>query len=199
MNWKWLLGCLACLGFYASLTAQVHVGVNGGGGLDNLVSLRASIPMEVAFSKTLSLQSGFTFTQQHTPALLFRLGYQRDYRRATIGYLGVPLLVKVRFTMSPFSLYTFAGPQLDYGAALHVTYIEDGLLNSEKLDFSRWQIARWNVSAVAGVGIEKIIHNNCKIRFELLYLLGLTDIDRRSFSSIYTEGKVFNLGFMIPL
>ncbi len=199
MNQKWLLGCLLWLGLGSSLAAQVHVGINSGGGLDNMVSLRASIPLEVVLSKNISIQTGFIFTQQHTPALLWRLGYQRDYRRATISYIGVPALAKYRFTLSPFSLYTFAGPQVDYATALNVTYLEDGFLGGEKLDFKQWQIARWNASVIVGVGIEKIIRNNCKIRFELQYLLGLTDLDRRAASSIYTEGKVFNLGFMIPL
>lgn len=199
MNQKWLLGCLLWLGFGYSLMAQVHLGVNSGGGLNNMVSLRASIPVEIALSKPLSLQSGFIFTQQHTPALLWRLGYHRDYRRATINFIGLPVLVKYRFTLSPFSLYTFAGPQLDYGTALNVTYLEDGILGGEKLDFQQWQIARWNASVTVGIGIEKNIRNNCKIRFELQYLLGLTDLDQRTLSSIYTEGSVFNLGFMIPL
>ena len=69
MKGKLLL--LFCLMFPFFLFSQVHIGISGGGGLDNMVSLRASIPVEIALSKSLSLQPAFVFTQQHIPALYF--------------------------------------------------------------------------------------------------------------------------------
>lgn len=197
MNGKFLLFFICFLPFL--LTAQVHLGINCGGGLDNLVSLRASVPLEIELSKSLSLQPAFVYTQLHTPALLFRLGNLLEYRRATISYVGTPILLKIRIPFESFIFYVMTGPQMTYATSLNVTYVEDGIFGTKKLDFKRVQISRWDVSVVSGIGVEKVIHNNCKIRFELLYLLGLMDIDQRTASSIYTEGKVFNLGFMIPL
>lgn len=199
MKIQLLLCTFAIFGLAYSLKAQSYLGFSAGGGFDNLVSLRASVPVEMELSKTMCLQSGFIFTQQHTSALLFQLGNQRDYRQTTIDYIGFPIFIKYRITAQPFNFYVFAGPQVDYALALCATYVEDGLFSDEKLNFTSHQIFRWNVSAVAGIGVEKEIRNHCKIRFELLRLLGLTDIDERAASSIYTEGSVFNLGFLIPL
>ena len=197
MNSKLLLLFLLLFPFF--LLAQVHIGVNVGGGLDNMVSLRAAVPLEIELSKTLSLQPALTYTQQHTPALLFRLGNLRNYRQATIGYVGVPVVLKIRIPFESFIFYAMAGPQVDYATSLNVNYLEDGIFGTKKLDFEQVQIARWDMSVVSGIGVEKVIHNNCKIRFELLHLLGVMDIDKQRDSAIYTEGKVFNLGFMIPL
>ena len=91
------------------------------------------------------------------------------------------------------------GPQLAYATSLNVTYVEDGIFGSKKFDFERAQVSRWDASIVSDIGVEKVIRKNCKIRFELVHLLGLMDIDQCANSAIYTEGKVFNLGFMIPL
>ena len=197
MKGKLLL--LFCLMFPFFLFSQVHIGISGGGGLDNMVSLRASIPVEIALSKSLSLQPAFVFTQQHIPALLFRLGTLQDYRRATVHYIAVPLAFKVRIPFESFIFYVMTGPQLAYATSLNVTYVEDGIFGSKKFDFERAQVSRWDASIVSGIGVEKVIRKNCKIRFELVHLLGLMDIDQCANSAIYTEGKVFNLGFMIPL
>lgn len=197
MNCKLLL--LLLLLFPCVLSAQVHLGVNVGGGLDNLVSLRAAVPVEIELSKSLSLQPALIYTQQHIPALLTRLVKLQDYRRATVTYVGMPVVLKVRLPFESFTFFVMTGPQVAYATSLNVSYLEDGIYGSKKMDFDQARVSRWDVSIVSGVGVEKIIRNNCKIRFELLYSLGLMDIDKRAKSAIYTEGKIFNLGFMIPL
>jgi hypothetical protein len=196
MNGTWLFLWLSIFPLF--LFGQVYIGVNGGGGLNDLVSLRVAVPVEVQLSKSWRLQPALVYTQQHTPALLFRLSKLGDYRRATIEYIGLPILCSGRFSLPPFAVYATAGPELNYALTLKAT-LENSSFRQERLDFNSLQVSRWSVSVIAGIGLEKVIHNDCKIRFEFLYLLGLSDIDINSESSIYTEGKIFNLGLLIPL
>lgn len=187
--------CLAQLA-----VAQTHLGVNGGGGLDNLISLRAAIPIERTFSKTFSVRTGVAYTQHHNPEILFLLNQKRDYRRATLSYLGIPLLAKFRFAFTNhIHLYCISGVQVNYALRFTASYIEDEIFGTEKLDFKQLQIRRLDVGLNAGIGIEKYISNNCKIYAEIVYLMGFSDLDVSATNEIFNEGRVFSLGFMLPL
>ncbi len=192
---------ILCFFILAGLLAksQTYVGLNAGGGIDGMVSLRAAVPMEHTFSETFSLYSGISFTQQHNAELLLKLNHERDYRRVTLSYLGVPLMIKTKFSLNSFFMYALAGAQLNYGVGLTTSYLEEGTYGAEKLRFQDIGITRWDVGLNAGIGVEKEISNDCKIFAEFLLLFNFYDIDQDPVNEIYNEGKVFNLGFLFPL
>lgn len=180
-------------------SAQTYAGLSAGGGIDGMVSLRAAVPVEHAFSKTFSFYSGISFTQQHNAELLLKLNHERDYRRVTLSYLGVPLMIKTKFSLNSFFMYALVGTQLNYGVGLTTSYLNEGTYGAEKLRFQDIGITRWDVGLNAGIGLEKEISNDCKIFAEFLLLFNFYDIDQDPVNEIYNEGKVFNLGFLFPL
>lgn len=180
--------------------AQTHFGINGGGGLDRFISLRAAMPIEHTFSKSFSIRTGIAYTQYHNPEILYLLNQKRDYRRATLSYLGVPVLAKFRFALTDgIYLYGISGPQVNYALHFTASYIEDEIFSTEKLDFKQLKIRRFDIGLNGGIGIEKYISNHCKIYAEVVYLLSLNDINGNSNNEIFNEGRVFSLGFMLPL
>lgn len=190
-----LFFCFARLVF-----AQTQVGVSGGGGLDDFISLRAALPLEFTFSKTFGIRTGVAYTQHHNPEILFLLPPGRDYRRASLSYLGVPVLAKFRFAITDgIHIYGLGGPQVNYALRFTASYIEDEIFGIEVLNFKQLKLRRLDIGLNAGIGVEKNIRNNGKIYAEIIYLLGFSDIDRSSTNEIFNEGRVFTLGFMLPL
>ncbi len=179
--------------------AQVYTGLSGGGGLDGRVSLRATIPVDVLVSRTVSVQSALVFTQQHNAQIVAKLGNERDYLRTTIWYAGIPVMVKARFVGNAISIYALAGPQVNYGFDFSASYVEVGYYKRQKLKFKELAISRLDIGVNAGLGLEKEISNRCKIFAELLILFNFYDIDNNTMSEIFNEGKIFNLGFLLPL
>lgn len=190
-----------CFFIICTLTVrgQTYLGLSAGGGIDGMISLRAAVPVEHTFSKTFSLYSGISFTQQHNAELLLKLDRELDYRRVTLSYLGIPLLIKTRFSMNSFFVYVMAGAQLNYGVGLTTSYLKEGTYGSQKLDFENIGITRWDLGLNTGIGVEREISKECKIFAEFLLLFNFYDIDRDPANEVYNEGKVFNLGFLFPL
>lgn len=200
MHFKRLLCQFFFFGTLQLAYSQTYLGINGGGGLNNLISLRAAIPIEYTLSKTLSIRTGVAYTQHHNPEILFLLDPRRDYRRATLSYLGIPVLLKLRFELTEnFYVYFLSGTQVNYALYFTASYIEDEIFATESIDFKQLMIRRLDVGVNAGIGIEKNISNNCKIYAEISYLLGFSDIDKRPENEIFNEGNVFSLGFILPL
>lgn len=179
--------------------AQSYIGISGGGGINDMVSLRASIPIEVKVSDILSIRSGLVFTQQHNRELLQKLDFERDYRRVTIGYIGLPLQFQVQIPVQNFSIYAVAGPQVNYGIKLTTSFLEAGTYGSEQLSFNALNLSRFDIGLNAGIGLQTIIRNDCKLFVELLFLIHFHDIDKSATGEVFNEGKVFNFGFLFPL
>lgn len=194
---------LAFCCFFLLLTgyarAQVHIGINGGGGINNLVSLRAGIPVQFQLSETFSLRSGGVFTQQHNPEILRKLNHFRDYRRVTINYVGIPLQLQAELPLRSFSVYALAGPQVNYGVSIKTSFLKDGIYGSENLDFDELGLSRFDIGLTTGIGVATDIRNNCRLFAEVLFLINFFDIDRHPSEEIYNEGKVFNLGVQFPI
>jgi hypothetical protein len=192
-----LFGFLLLLSSYAF--AQIHIGINGGGGINNTVSLRAGIPVEIPLSGTFSLRSGGMFTQQHNPAILRKLDPFRDYRRVTINYIGIPLQLQTELPLRSFSVYALAGPQVNYGISISTSFLKDGAYGSEHLDFESLRLSRFDIGLNAGFGVATDIRNNCRLFAEVMFLINFFDIDQNPSEEIYNEGKVFNLGVQFPI
>lgn len=164
-----ILGFLMLLSGFA--TSQTFLGISGGGGIDDMVSLRASVPLQVKLSKTLRLRTGLVLTQQHNADILRKLDRLRDYRRTTISYIGVPLQIQVSLPIQSFSVYAVAGPQVNYGVSFSTSFLEDGNYGNQRLDFDDLQIKRFDLGLNAGLGVSANIRNDRILFIEMLLLL----------------------------
>ncbi|HMO41567.1 MAG TPA: outer membrane beta-barrel protein [Saprospiraceae bacterium] len=181
------------------LIGQVFAGLSGGGGLNDRVSLRASLPVEFSLGKHWHLRTGLLLTQQHNPEILRKLDRSLDHRRVTISYLGVPLTLKGAVPTGTFTPYALGGLHINYGLRITTAYIEGGTYGSQLLDFHALQLTRYDIGAHAGLGVEKEINGRSKIFAELLFFFNFYDIDRAPFAEIYNEGQVFSIGILFPL
>ncbi len=179
--------------------SQTHIGISGGGGINDMVSLRASLPVQVKLSPSLSFRAGFVFTQQHNTDILRKLNAFRDYRRTTISYVGIPLQLQASLPFRAFSVYALAGPQINYGLSFSTSYLEEGIYGNERLDFEKLQVRRFDLGLSTGIGISANIRKDQVLFIEMLMLLNFYDIDADPIGEIYNEGKVFNLGFLFPI
>lgn len=182
-----------------SISAQTYLGLSGGGGISTEVLFRAAIPVEIPINQTISLRTEFVYIQRENRDVLLKLNGDRHYWQPVISYFEWPVLAKAHLHIKSMSFYALAGPKLGYGFKLAANYLEDNTFYEERFDFSDKDIHHWDVGLNVGFGLEKRINKNRKIFVDYRYYLGLFDIDKGASTSIYNQGQVFNLGFLLPI
>lgn len=182
-----------------SLNAQSYIGLSGGGGLTPEVFFRAAIPVEVPVHQNVSLRSELVYIQRANRDILLKLIGDRDYWQATISYVEIPVLAQMHLDIKTFSIYALIGPKFGFGVRIAANYSEGNVLYEERLSFNEKGIRRFDVGVNLGAGLEKRIVKDRKIFMEYRYYLGLSDINTDSSNTIYNQGQVFNLGFLLPI
>lgn len=181
------------------LNAQLFVGLSGGGGISSEVLFRAAIPAEVSLNKTISIRTELVYIQRENRDVLQKLNGDRSYWQPVISYLELPILAKAHLDFKSISVYALAGPKFGYGIKLAANYLEDNTFYEEHFSFSDKGIHQWDIGLNLGFGLEKRINKNRKIFVDYRYYLGLYDLDKDASTSIFNQGQVINLGFLLPV
>lgn len=194
-----LLFLFVFTGMYFQLRAQSYVGLSGGGGINSEVLFRAAIPAEIPINQTLSVRTELVYIQRENRDVLQKLNGDRNYWQPVISYLELPVLAKAHLRIKSMSIYAVAGPKLGYGIKLAANYLEDNTFYAERFDFRKEKLHQLDIGLNFGFGLEKRINKDRKIFVDYRFYLGLYDIDQSSSTSIFNQGQVFNLGFLVPV
>ncbi len=180
------------------LAAQHYLGLGGGGGSPNKIGLRLSVPVNIHLTGKLSLQPELVFVEQGSSQILRKLT-TRDYRSAQAAFLALPVLLKAGVQFEKLNLHVLVGPRFAYGIRLAANYFTDTGYFREHLDFDQAELRPFDLGALFGAGLEKVINKDRKIFLEARYYLGLIDLDREADRVIYPEGFYVNIGLLIPI
>ena len=187
------------IGISFQLSAQSYIGLSGGGGINSEVLFRTAIPAEIPINQTLSIRSELVYIQRENRDILLKLNGDRNYWQPVISYLELPILAKAHLHINSLSIYALAGPKFGYGIKLAANYLEDNTFYEERFHFSDEGIHQFDFGLNFGFGLEKRINKDRKIFVDYRFYLGLYDIDQAASTSIFNQGQVFNLGFLVPI
>ena len=184
--------------FQPACNGQSFLGLSGGGGLPDQVVFRGAVPWEWSLQEWFSIQPELAFVQRENLSILPLLPASRQYVLPVISYLEQPLSAKLNLDLQVFGIYALVGPKVGIATGLWSTYWEDNVLYREKLAPDVF-LERLDFGLNLGAGVEKVISNDRKIFVEARYYLGFFNIAKQEEGEAFNEGKLFNLGFKVPL
>jgi hypothetical protein len=195
--------------------SQTLIGIKG-----QVNNFDAPLVVEVdLFSKTLNnlLNPGFGIAVQQVISPKWILQLEANYQEARqsylisgaesrintsiIKYIRVPLLAKRNISFGDWSFQAMAGPNFGYGLQLLSgnTTLDYRESKFARLEFAKYDVKRFDLGLLMGMGIEKIVSKTFTTSLSLRYNLGLVDILQNDQSYFFTRGYILEMAIYVPL
>ena len=137
--------------FCLSAKSQSYIGIAGGGGLTSDVGLRAALVGEIPIKSFWAIQTEAAFIQRANWEIIRRLDEGKDYRQVMLSYVELPVMSKMELNLKAVRLYALLGVKVGYALNMQANFVEDGIINAERLSFDETQIDRFDFGLSLGV------------------------------------------------
>ena len=182
-----------------NLTGQVNVGIMGGGSLSDEVEVRGAVLLEWMMNKYIGFRVEPAFTIRGNHEVVRKIDISPERSAESLSYFELAILSKFTLPFDDFRPYAVIGLQAGYGIGVRSSYIDGPYLFKEKYSFDQVKLDPVDGGITFGVGIEKEIRRNRKIFADFRYYLGLVNFDEDERGDIFNAGKVFSIGFAMPI
>lgn len=179
--------------------AQSYFGVMGGGSLTDEVEVRGALPVEWKKNDFWAFRFEPAFVIRGNREVNGKIKQASDYLDISLSYLECSFLAKLSLPWNAVAPYLTMGIQAGYGLSVQSRHIEDSKYFENRYKFKAIELNQLDGGLTFGFGIDKEISKNKKIFADFRYYLGIADIDSNGDEEIYNEGKVFSIGFLLPI
>ncbi len=179
--------------------SQAYLGFMGGGSFSEEVEVRGAMSLEWAKNKYLSFRFEPAFTIRGNREVARKIGNSADRSAESLSYFELSALTKFSMPLKIFNPYAVLGVQAGYGLGVKSSYINGTDIFQEKYAFEDLDLDPFDWGVTFGLGLEKEIHKNRKIFADFRYYLGLMNFDAIEGGDIFNAGKVFSIGFLLPI
>jgi hypothetical protein len=167
----------------------------------SVLGLQFGAVAEFPFSDMFAVQAELLYFQKGVAAEFDFLG-EKITTESKLNYLEVPVLAKVSFINEPVQVYVTAGPSFGYGLNGKTVAKSDTEEDEEDIDFDENELARFELSASFGAGVQ-IPAGPGKFFVDGRYLLGLTNVDASEpegdRTDIFNRGLGISVGVLFPI
>ena len=196
---KRLLPFLVFILLTVNLSGQVNIGFMGGGSLSDEVEVRGAFLLEWPMSRYWGIRVEPAFAIRGNREVVRKINISSERSAESLSYLELSVLSKFILPLDDFRPYVVLGIQAGYGVSVRSSYIDGPLSLKEKYSFKEVQLDPFDAGLAFGIGIDKEIRRNRKIFADFRYYLGLVNFDSDEGGDIFNAGKVFSIGFTLPL
>lgn len=210
---------LALIGLFAQADAQWNIGAKIGthisnttatGFIDDIIpmdwksGLEIGVVAEKEIGNNLSVISGVNFSRkgfsinQGFDFNILGVNLPIDVRAdANLNYIETPVALKYKFGMGPTNVYVIGGATTSYATSGRIQPVANILIDinlpTVDINFGDNNFSRWNVAAVAGVGVEHNIAQG-KLFADIQYKHGLSNVITDTVLNLDVKNKGFSLG-----
>ncbi len=189
------------IGVHTTLSAQVYLGIEGGGYLaPSETGLKLGIVSDFKIKNFFSIHPELIYIQKGVSLPLENLSAEETYRSPKVDYFQIPIMCHFHLDIHTFSFQAFIGPYVSYGLKASAINIED--INNpykEIFSFAEIKTHRFDFGASIGTSIVMEVVKAKKMFLDIRYNIGLRDINTHPDRATFNEGTSLTMGFMIPL
>jgi hypothetical protein len=192
-----LLFSLLLCGQLSRLSAQALIGGSAGGWPGD-VQISATLDKEIPLAKQWHLIFSPYYTRINAPALLEFIPLERDYYDLIFSYTGLEAGLGINLgegSLIPFvQIRGFTG----YGLRLQGNYQEGFNFTSERLNYQRLQLERWEAGLITSLGLKHRLSRGRLIFLALHYRHGISAVNQGQ-APYFHRNLLFRAGIFIPL
>lgn len=167
--------------------------------LGNMINPGFGITLQQRLSPQWAIQIEANYQEERQSYLLS--GAESRINTSVLKYIRFPLLAKRNINFGNWSIQAIAGPNFGYGLQLLSgdTSLDYRQSSFKKLDYSDYEVKRFDLGLLLGLGVEKEVSKFFTTALSLRYNIGLTDILKDENNYFFNRGCTLEMAIFFPL